>query len=536
MALDDTPNKLESAFIQRNSGNQYYEQLNVSGSDLIVYHNSAGILTADKVSVFAAAYGLSGSGGGTTGLGTGSTYPFTSSWALNTPSANSSSYALSASYTITASYTFSSSYAGSADSMSVFYTGSNTNYFIPFVFFTGSQPFYIDTASIKYNPGTDVLTVTYVSASSVTASLHGTASWAVSSSFGLSSSYALSSSYSNTASFAVSASWAPTVPGTLGTGSTYPFTASWALSASSVISASYALTASDAEGVIVFISSGITPNYYMYWVAAPSGSQQFVPSATSNILDGATSASLFGTSSWAISASWAPGGGGSSLGTGSTYPFTASWSNNSVSSSYAITSSFTNSSSISVSSSYALSASYAPGTPGTLGTGSTYPFTASWALSSSTAISASWAPGSGGSSLGTGSTYPFTASWATNALSVSVAYTGSNTNFYIPFVAFTGSQPFYIDTGSILYSPGLDLLTVNNISASRVTASLYGTASWAATSSFLIGSVTSASFSSLAVSASYVLGSGVDGQVNSASVAQTVINVTMDILQLQVFS
>lgn len=62
MALDDTPNKLESAWIQRNTENQYYEQINVSGSDLIVYHSSSGEIQADKISVWAAKYGI-GSGG-----------------------------------------------------------------------------------------------------------------------------------------------------------------------------------------------------------------------------------------------------------------------------------------------------------------------------------------------------------------------------------------------------------------------------------------------------------------------------------------
>jgi hypothetical protein len=65
------------------------------------------------------------------------------------------------------------------------------------------------------------------------------------------------------------------------------------------------------------------------------------------------------------------------------------------------------------SSSYAISASYAPGGVGTsLSTGSSYPITSSWALS------ASWAPNSetgSGTSLTTGSTYPITASWALNA-------------------------------------------------------------------------------------------------------------------------
>lgn len=60
MALSDTPNKLESVWIQRNQLNQFYEQINVSGSDLIVYHSSSGELQADKIPIFAAKYGLKG--------------------------------------------------------------------------------------------------------------------------------------------------------------------------------------------------------------------------------------------------------------------------------------------------------------------------------------------------------------------------------------------------------------------------------------------------------------------------------------------
>jgi len=60
MALNNTPNKLESVWIQRNPLNQYYEQINISGSDLIVYHSSSGELMADKISVWAEKYGLGG--------------------------------------------------------------------------------------------------------------------------------------------------------------------------------------------------------------------------------------------------------------------------------------------------------------------------------------------------------------------------------------------------------------------------------------------------------------------------------------------
>jgi hypothetical protein len=49
-------NKLESVWIQRNTGNQFYEQINISGSDLLIYHSSSGELQADKISVFMAKY------------------------------------------------------------------------------------------------------------------------------------------------------------------------------------------------------------------------------------------------------------------------------------------------------------------------------------------------------------------------------------------------------------------------------------------------------------------------------------------------
>lgn len=60
MALNDTPNKLESVWVQRNTGNQFYEQINISGSDLIVYHDENGVLQADKIPVFLAKYGAGG--------------------------------------------------------------------------------------------------------------------------------------------------------------------------------------------------------------------------------------------------------------------------------------------------------------------------------------------------------------------------------------------------------------------------------------------------------------------------------------------
>jgi len=58
MALDQSPNKLESVWVQRNTENQFYEQINISGSDLIVYHSSSGEIQADKISDFATKYGI----------------------------------------------------------------------------------------------------------------------------------------------------------------------------------------------------------------------------------------------------------------------------------------------------------------------------------------------------------------------------------------------------------------------------------------------------------------------------------------------
>lgn len=49
MSFDTTPNKLESVYIQRDPSNQYYEQINISGSNLIVYHDADGKLTAKRI-------------------------------------------------------------------------------------------------------------------------------------------------------------------------------------------------------------------------------------------------------------------------------------------------------------------------------------------------------------------------------------------------------------------------------------------------------------------------------------------------------
>jgi hypothetical protein len=101
MALNDTPSKLESVFIQRTPANDFYEQINISGSDLIVYHDENGKINADKVSVFATKYGL-GSGSASSGS------TVSASWASQSLS---SSYSVTASYAVTASYSVTASFA-----------------------------------------------------------------------------------------------------------------------------------------------------------------------------------------------------------------------------------------------------------------------------------------------------------------------------------------------------------------------------------------------------------------------------------------
>jgi hypothetical protein len=133
-----------------------------------------------------------------------------------------------------------------------------------------------------------------------------------------------------------------------------------------------------------------------------------------------------------------------------------------------------------------------------------------------------------------------TSSWAVAAQSMSIVANATNANFYVPFVANTGSQPVYIDTSSILYNPGTDLLTVNYISASSVTASLSGTASYAYTASNAIFAVSASSAlfatsasqaehandADRAISASYAPVSGEVQSAVSATYAQTASLVT----------
>jgi len=78
MAFNDTPEKLEGVFVQRgDKGKEYYEQINISGSDLIVYFNNEGKLDADKIWEWARKYNIGG--GGTSDSSVTASYAITSS-------------------------------------------------------------------------------------------------------------------------------------------------------------------------------------------------------------------------------------------------------------------------------------------------------------------------------------------------------------------------------------------------------------------------------------------------------------------------
>lgn len=152
-----------------------------------------------------------------------------------------------------------------------------------------------------------------------TGSLYGTASYALTASTSTSASYGLSSSFANSASVAISASFAPSSPSPFSTSASF---ASQSLSASLVnISSSNSNTAY--EIVLDATNTGSAQQLLidggMTFTYNPNTDTLTVPNLTA-------SNQINGTASFAVSASWAPGGsGGGSLGTGSTYPFTSSW-------------------------------------------------------------------------------------------------------------------------------------------------------------------------------------------------------------------
>jgi len=87
------------------------------------------------------------------------------------------------------------------------------------------------------------------------------------------------------------------------------------------------------------------------------------------------------------------------------------------------------------------------------------------------------------------------ASYAGTSSRVDTSFINTNTDYYVTFVEGTsdGNKSLYSDT-SISYNPSTNLLSTSRIYAVQITGSLFGTASFASTASFLLGSVTSASY------------------------------------------
>jgi hypothetical protein len=275
-----------------------------------------------------------------------------------------------------------------------------------------------------------------------------------------------------------------------------------------------------------------------------SGSQRITGSL--NVNSGITG-SLFGTSSWAVSASHAPSALTSSFAVSASYAVSSS---NSVSSSYALSSSVSVSSSYALSSSVSVSSSYA--LSGSNSISASYAISASNAQSASVSVSSSYALSSSfavSSSNAVSSSYAFSASYsqtssfslntisASYALTASHALTASSADDFFVRGNLTASNALISNTltaqtlvvqtvtSSIVYSSGSNIfgnqltntqqftgsvsvtgsLTVNGastfngrVTANNLTGSLFGTASWAL-------NATTASHAPTALSASYAI-------------------------------
>lgn len=108
MSFSDTPNRLEAVYVQRDTTNVRYDQINVSGSDMIVYLNELGKLDADKISIWATKYNI-GSGG--SGSVASASFAATASRAVSASFATTASNSISASYAFTSSNSITASYA-----------------------------------------------------------------------------------------------------------------------------------------------------------------------------------------------------------------------------------------------------------------------------------------------------------------------------------------------------------------------------------------------------------------------------------------
>ena len=372
MSFDNTPSMLESAHIQRDKTNSYYEEINISGSDLVIYHDENGFLTADNVSVWATKYGI-GSGGQT----------LSSSWASASYVSQYASQSISASYATTASYLL----GGAGNSNSASWASSS------YVAQYASQ-----SISASY-----AITASYLIGG---AGNSDSASWASSSYVAQYASQSISASYAITASYVSASNVGGTVP--------TAFSASWA---SASISSSYAPYA-DTSSYTITVA---TASYIL-----ASGVDGTVASASRAI--SSSHADYADEAYYAISASYAPSSGEITRSVSASNADTASFAlvtQNSLTSDFAVLAGNTI-----FTSSYALTASVALNVSPT----ASYALTASFALNVSPTASfltnAGYVPSITTQYYAVGAK-PVAIS---NAYSTSLAVTlGENTNVYVKF-------------------------------------------------------------------------------------------------------
>ena len=210
--FDNTPSRLESAHVQRDTTNGWYAQVNISGSDLVIYHDETGSLTADNVHVWAAKYGI---GGGTTPISVSyasssmsSSYALTASFAFTASAAVRSYTSLTATQSLNATSSLTASLANAISfvpaaavsaswvSSSVYIQAADTASFITASNVAGvvnSSSYSYSAVSASYAPFTQIVQTTVASASWVSASVHITN--ADSASYVVSASYAVTTSY-----------------------------------------------------------------------------------------------------------------------------------------------------------------------------------------------------------------------------------------------------------------------------------------------------------------------------------------------------
>ena len=313
-------------------------------------------LETGSVYPITASYALnsSGGGGGTT-LTTGSTYPITASWSNNATTASFVSNSTSASYSNTASVALNSLTASYLNPISqslipstgsIYSLGSPTNKW---------KDLYVSTGSIYIGE-----TVLSTSGSTLFANSSPIVTL-------------------NTASGQIEVA-----------GLTASLSASFASNAillNNTASTVFATTGSNTFSGSQIVHGNITVNGSLFGTASVA-----LVALTSSYNLNSVSSSYSLTASYAMNGG--SGGGGTTLTTGSTYPITASWSIN------------------------ALSASYAPGGGGgtTLTTGSSYPITSSWAINVVSASYALIAESATTANSSTSASYALTASFALNSI------------------------------------------------------------------------------------------------------------------------